>query len=233
MFFADGNNNILLLFIPQRLIWWEFFKRKKMKKYFLILLLFVSNFLLAQTSEVEWYNMIQKQKNEVELIMNEAKPKIIDLSTFKKKLSSGEIILSDETVQKIRTSSLPLIQYGKELTQKNKLNIIDEDELIFFAAFPPDVDLNEVKTIDQSDVDRIRNSGPSVFLKSITGSEIFNCALVGIGADAAWALLEGSGTSWTIAALRTTFTNVAKRFLGPIGVAWAVGSFAACLYNAY
>lgn len=66
----------------------------------------------------------------------------------------------------------------------------------------------------------------------ITAAEVGYCAAVAIGADILWALGGSSASAWTIPAMKKAFGAVAKRFLGPIGVAIAVVTFGICLYDA-
>lgn len=196
-----------------------------------------SLFSFSQISYDEWKEMKAKYKSDFDEVMEKEKPTDMDWERFKKAVGSGEILISESTIARIEQISEPLIKYGKDLATKNNIVVDDKNELLFFSCFEPETDLNVIKTLEESFVEEIKkHSGPNVNIlvkQELTGREIFNCAVTAIGADAAWALLEGSGTSWTIAALRTSFTNVAKRFLGPIGVAWAVGTFAYCLYQAY
>ncbi len=58
---------------------------------------------------------------------------------------------------------------------------------------------------------------------------ILHCVGVALGIDALWALGGSNAATWTLAGMRTAFTSVAKRFLGPIGVAIAVVSFVLCM----
>ena len=55
------------------------------------------------------------------------------------------------------------------------------------------------------------------------------CGMIAVGADALWALGGSSASAWTAAAMTKAFTAVAKRFLGPIGVAIAVITFGVCM----
>ena len=61
--------------------------------------------------------------------------------------------------------------------------------------------------------------------------DIGQCALAAIGADIIWSL-GSDGGKWTKKAIRKAFGAVAKRLLGPIGVAIAVVSFGLCVANA-
>ena len=67
--------------------------------------------------------------------------------------------------------------------------------------------------------------------QSLTAGEIGTCAAVAIGADILWALGTSSASSWSKAAIKRAFGTVAKKFLGPIGVAIAVVSFGLCILN--
>ncbi|WP_462222387.1 hypothetical protein [Ferruginibacter sp.] len=200
---------------------------------FIVLTLFVTNSSIAQKTESEWKVMIDSYRSKMDILLERERPRNLDIVSFKKAVGKGDILISETAKQQIEENTIPLIDYGRELAVKNNLDITDKDELLYIASFRPSTDLNEIYTIDQNDYNRTAN-GPSYQFEETTkldGRAIFNCALAAIGVDAAYALSQGAGTSWSIAALRTTFTNVAKRFLGPIGVAWAVGSFAFCLYE--
>ena len=71
----------------------------------------------------------------------------------------------------------------------------------------------------------------SAMAKDITWQDVGQCAMEAIGVDAFYSLMfSGAGTgSWTVPLLKKVFTNVAKRFLGPIGVAIVVVQFTWCL----
>ena len=67
----------------------------------------------------------------------------------------------------------------------------------------------------------------------LDANDYIRCAGVAIGADVLWSLGSSSAASWTIGAMTKAFGAVAKRFLGPIGVAIAVVSFGVCIHEAY
>jgi len=60
-------------------------------------------------------------------------------------------------------------------------------------------------------------------------NEYVKCAMIAIGADVLWALGGSAASTWSIAMMTRAFGAVAKRFLGPIGVAIAVVSFGLCI----
>jgi hypothetical protein len=65
----------------------------------------------------------------------------------------------------------------------------------------------------------------------LTDQEIINCIIIAIGADALWALGGSGASSWAKKDIKRAFKAIAKRFLGPIGVAIAVVSFGLCILN--
>lgn len=75
----------------------------------------------------------------------------------------------------------------------------------------------------------------SIFGESVYAQDweqIGNCAMVAIGADVLYALATvnpAQGSKWKKKAIKKAFGAVAKRMLGPIGVAIAVVSFAMCM----
>lgn len=55
------------------------------------------------------------------------------------------------------------------------------------------------------------------------------CGLYALGGDALYALSQSTASVWTWTAMKSAFKTVAKKFLGPIGVAVAVVSFGVCM----
>lgn len=190
----------------------------------LIATAFISFYSTAQTSSKDWLKMIENYKSSVTSVLSKECPKGMDVEKFRTSLILGENKLSSNGIAEITKLNSPLINYGKEFATKHKLELVDEASLIFYSSFSPDIVISNGELIGA----KVGASGPG-----LTWAEVGNCALIALGADAAWAWAAGSGTSWSMAALTTTFTGVAKRFLGPIGVGIAVGSFSYCLYQSY
>lgn len=65
--------------------------------------------------------------------------------------------------------------------------------------------------------------------KAPTWGEVKHCAAHALGVDVMFSLAFSGATSWTKAAMTKAFKTVAKRALGPIGVAIAVTDFSFCL----
>lgn len=62
-----------------------------------------------------------------------------------------------------------------------------------------------------------------------TTDDFIRCGAVAIGADILWALGTSDSKKWSKKAIKKAFKEVAKRALGPIGVAISVVTFSVCL----
>ncbi len=187
---------------------------KKLVFSLMAMLLFVIS-TNAQTNKAEWERMMKNSLSSIDAILEKTRPKEINLENYKQKLIMGELQLSDDSKRQIEPLIEPLKKYGEEVAIMHKLSYADDSDLIALASFEPDSPIND---------------GQYEFTTlGLTGSEIAWCAAIAIGADALYSLAFSGATSWSAAALASTFSAVAKRFLGPIGVAYAVVSFGLCI----
>ena len=62
-------------------------------------------------------------------------------------------------------------------------------------------------------------------------SYAFDCAIEALGVDIFFCLSSSRAVAWSKAAMNKTFKTVAKRVMGPIGVAIALGEFLWCLHK--
>lgn len=150
------------------------------------------------------------------------KPDTITLEAYKLMLLEGKIILSLKAEEELLKASNILERYGKFLVEKHQLSIsiIDKNDLIAVGGlFEPNHELLQNKAA-------VKYLGIS---QKMELEDFLKCAAVAVGADALFALGGSSATAWSAAALTRAFSAVAKRFLGPIGVAIAVVSFSLCL----
>lgn len=175
----------------------------------------------AQTTSQVWLKMMENYKNSVTSILSKECPRDMEIEKFRTSLILGEKKLSSNGLAEISRLTLPLKNYGKEFAIKNRLELTDDASLIFYSSFSPDM------PIDNGGINVVALSG------RLTWADVGNCALAALGADALYSLAFSGASSWSIGALTTTFTGVAKRFLGPIGVGIAVVSFGLCLADAY
>lgn len=150
------------------------------------------------------------------------KPDTITLEAYKLMLLEGKIILSLKAEEELLKATNILERYGKFLVEKHQLSIsiIDKNDLIAVGGlFEPNDELLQNKAA-------VKYLGIS---QKMELEDFLKCAAVAVGADALFALGSSSATAWSAAALTRAFSAVAKRFLGPIGVAIAVVSFSLCL----
>ncbi|MCK0157082.1 hypothetical protein MWU65_07830 [Cellulophaga sp. F20128] len=169
--------------------------------------------------------MINNLKNDIDLVIFESQPEGVSLEDYKIKLLNGELTLSEDQTNKILFISNKLNEYGKFLAQKNNIAIDVNDDNATIALgglYAPEDNLDDkFSKFNPKNRDNIYSK--------IDGGDLLVCAAVAIGADALWALGGSSVSTWSVAAMTKAFSAVAKRFLGPIGVAIAVISFGICL----
>ncbi|WP_439881092.1 hypothetical protein ACSX1A_18350 [Pontibacter sp. MBLB2868] len=145
----------------------------------------------------------------------------------------------DVPVQDIVNSLNPLVLeskqylYAKGFTERDIQEMIAEEggteqDLIPFVMLLAENEKNDL----------IVKNNSGIFMNTVyarynlTADDYSNCAMAAIGADVLWALGGSSASAWTMAAMRSAFGAVAKRMLGPVGVAIAVVSFGLCLHAA-
>lgn len=175
----------------------------------------------AQTTKESWLKMIENHKVNIDRILNSEKPKDVELNKFKENLFIGKSKLSEKANSEISILNEPLKKYGRELASRLQMSDIDDSDMITLSLFPPDV------TVGNDDNLYYTTNG------DITGDEIFNCALIAIGADLLYSAGGVSGgTKWTVKAITKAVKSIATRFLGPIGAGIAVGTFGYCIYQA-
>ncbi|SDS53166.1 hypothetical protein SAMN05216503_3361 [Polaribacter sp. KT25b] len=153
--------------------------------------------------------------------------------------SESEIVY-DIPVEEVTNMLQPtLIEAKKYLYTKgfNDLeiqNMILEEEGQELDLIPFVMALTSIEK-NQKQANNIKS--PNLFANTayakVNYKDYIRCAIIGIGADAIWALGGSSSSSWGKAAMKRAFGAVAKRLLGPIGVAIAVGTFGICIAEAY
>ena len=176
----------------------------------------------SQTSKESWNRMMENYKKSVENILLKECPKNLSLGKFRTSLILGENKLSFNATSEITLLILPLKEYGKELAIKHSLDYSDESSLVFYSSFSPDIEIVKGEIL-----------ADPLGEYRLTWAEVGNCGIAALGADALYSLAFSGASSWSMAALTKTFTGVAKRFLGPIGVAIAVVTFGLCLAEGY
>lgn len=174
-------------------------------------------------TKVSYKEMMYNLKNDIDSVVLESKPESISLENYKIKLLNGELEMSEKQINKISFFLEKLSNYGKFLAQKNNIDIDvnNKSSTIALGGLYSPEDNMETK------YKKLKiNSEESLQSRMNPWLE---CALIALGADALWALGGSAASAWTAAAMTRAFTAVAKRFLGPIGVAIAIVSFGICM----
>lgn len=138
----------------------------------------------------------------------------------------------DVPVEEVIQSLSPLVVeakqylYSKGFTESAIQSMITENngteqDLVAFVMTLTNIENNQ-NTLAKNNLNLFVN-------QTFALNEYVKCALVAIGADVLWALGSSSAATWSVAMMTRAFSAVAKRFLGPIGVAIAVVSFGVCL----
>ena len=187
-------------------------------------------------SQVLYYGMLKTINIQFDEILSISKPSNMSLSEYKIELVNGTIILSDSQQNRILSATAPLIDYAKTLARKNKIEIDDTSSYIALGGlFSPDDNIFTKYNKDDFDLRPMQNQiksnsvGKSMIVMKLNRSELIDCALSALGVDAIWALSGSSLSTWTAAAIAKSFSAIAKRALGPVGVAISVVSFGLCI----
>lgn len=133
--------------------------------------------------------------------------------------------------QQIETALQPLVAEAKNyliakgITHQQITDMIQEEGAAEIDLIP------FVKTLIA--VEESQYTIGKISLPFVTEASAMNrfleCGLAAIGGDALYALSQSSASAWTWSTMKSVFKNVAKKFLGPIGVAVAVVSFGVCM----
>jgi hypothetical protein len=188
-------------------------------------------------SQKAYYTMLKDINFQFEMILNESKPKDLSIEEYKTALISGKIGLSSSQQNKILNATKPLIDYSNKLAKINSLSIDDLGSKIALGGmYSPNDNLNSkfnaksFQAYNESSIIK-SNALDTKQIMRIDNSEILDCALTALGADAIFAISASGITTWGVAAMTKAFSSVAKRFLGPAGVAIAVITFGVCIHQ--
>lgn len=194
---------------------------------------------LKQTSSQElYYEMLKSINGQFNEILSESKPSNMSLSEYKIELVNGRIPLSNRQKSRILNATAPLIDYAKDLSRKNQIQVEEISSYIALGGLysPNDNILTKYNKesfnlLDMHNQIKSNSIQKSVIALKLDRSELIDCAISAIGVDAIWALGGSSLSTWTAAAMAKSFSAIAKRALGPVGVAIAVVSFGLCIAN--
>ncbi len=151
------------------------------------------------------------------------------------------IVLSEE---KARTLLVPYVKASVDylmaqgLTEnqidsiKNVTNATDEDLVIASMLL-----LNqELKNRESSIAKSNKMNKIHIFATpchAVNFSGVMDCGLQAIGMDIFYGLSQSVAKTWSVKVIIKAFGTVAKKAIGPIGAAIAVGEFSYCMYKKY
>lgn len=155
----------------------------------------------------------------------------------KSDLTKDSIVISEDKAKKAITPMVAECReylYAKGFTQKDiddmlKENKADETVLVSFVLTLIEREQLENKLA-------IAKSNSFFFFATPARAEVDwgkagNCALHALGVDIFYGLSQSTLKTWGVSAMKRAFATVAKKIVGPIGVAFFVGDFAWCYFN--
>lgn len=148
------------------------------------------------------------------------------------------IVLSEE---KARTLLVPYVKASVDylmaqgLTEsqidsiKNVTNATDEDLVIASMLLLNQELKNRESSIAKSKMNKIHIFATPCH--AVNFSEVMDCGLQAIGMDIFYGLSQSVAKTWSVKVIIKAFGTVAKKAIGPIGAAIAVGEFSYCMYK--
>ncbi|SDG41109.1 hypothetical protein [Psychroflexus sediminis] len=179
--------------------------------------------------------------NNLESLVQETNNNNLELSetyTLKEDEVVGTFAIQEESIHDALEPAIKEARrylHGKGFTDQtiNQMIIDEEGKEEDLVAFV--MSLSELENSQNSNSFSFNDYSSflfnSAYAQELTLAEAGTCAAIAIGADVLWALGGSSASSWTLPAMKKAFGAVAKRMLGPIGVAIAVVSFGICVLN--
>jgi len=141
-------------------------------------------------------------------------------------------------IETITNSLNPLVQeskqylYSKGFSEQEIQQMIIEENAEDYDLIPLVMSLTQIENSQQV-ARNYFNLLPlrSSYAKELTWSDVGACAMEAVGADILYALTQSTASTWSKAAIKKAFGTVAKKVLGPVGVAVAVVEFGWCLWR--
>ena len=191
----------------------------------------------APTDQASYNAMIKSLNTKIDLVLNETKPIYLDLNEYKIKLLNGSLKISKNQENKIMEASKPLIDYGTSLAIKNNIQIDEiESTIALGGLYGPNDNLqtkyskNPFMFNKGLPVYKSNSIGGNIAQVELTESEAYSCFIEAIGFDLGF-VSSGILATWSTTSIIKAFTTIAKRAIGPIGVAIAVTTFSYCIYQ--
>ena len=189
------------------------------------------------TDQASYNVMIKNLNTNIDQVLNETKPTNLSLKEYKTKVMNGSLKISKIQEKRIMEASKPLIDYGTALAIKNNINVDDiESTIALGGLYGPNDNLQTKYSKNPFMFDRglpvykSNSIGGHIAQVELTESEAYSCFIEAIGFDLGF-VSSGIVATWSTTAIIKAFTTIAKRAIGPIGVAIAVTTFSYCIYQ--
>lgn len=134
----------------------------------------------------------------------------------------------------IEESLNPLVQQSKEFlytkgfTEQDIQQMIEEENGVETDLIPLVMTITQAENGNLVAMNKF-NFLPINYAYGYTWSEVGHCGMHALGVDILFSLGASTATVWSMVAIKAAFKTVAKRMLGPIGVAIAVVDFGLCM----
>jgi hypothetical protein len=197
----------------------------KNEKILFVALLVSYGYVHAQTSQSDWKKLMIETQSQIKAVLSDYCPVDITVDSFKIALINGQRTLPESAETRLAELVKPLSNYGNEVIKRHNL-VLDADDVesdvFYYSGVSPDnpVD-NNVPILAGYEIAGREASG------SVGGT--LDCVAHALGVDAIAMFSQSSASSWTWPAIKKAFKSIAKRLLGPIGVAIAVIDFGLCM----
>lgn len=142
-------------------------------------------------------------------------------------------------IETIVTALNPLVQeskqylYSKGFTELEIQQMIAEESAEETDLIPFVMALTQVENSQPVARNYLNFFVNSANARAITWSDAGACAVAALLGDFAGFAYGSTASVWSISAMKTAFKSIAKKALGPVGVAIAVAEFGICLTGVY
>lgn len=206
---------------------------------------------LEQESVVIYADFPQDTQKEIQALCSEVKTPN-DISTlhretavefsYTKTPSTKDSIVVNKI--KVKQSIKPIIQESKtylksigfsdkEIQDMLIENKSDESQLVTLVMLLVSNEVKQTETAQSAIKDPLHLLFTPIYANdnNILMRNVFDCGLEALGANVLVALGQSTAKTWSKAVIKSVFKTVAKKVVGPIGVAIAVVDFGLCMHR--
>ncbi len=176
----------------------------------------------SQTSQTEWKSHLAQTQNQIKSVLVDFCPADITVDSFKIALIKGTMLLPANAEKRLLPIVKSLNDYGQEVIKKFNLSVDEDDiesDVYYYAGVSPNNPVENNIPVFAASGDAQREAGGGVL----------DCIVHALGADALILLGTSNTSTWSWPVIKRTFKSIAKKMLGPIGVAIAVVDFGLCM----